>query len=216
MNISPYHWAMIAGTAMQVSAGIAIHVLSKTLTDRFLRAANTNIFHPRGYSVRLCTTPAMLALCNNTESKARSKINKFGRGVGTVLLKLPIPVINPIASTIAHALADKPPPVSPTGREGDPINSPVLMRRLAMTQNFALPLIVDGLPPPEKPHGAMETVASWGVRWDTASRRCSDCRVARRCSDCHAAMPVKRKPSFAHSLRSECKDRMRKNRCLLI
>lgn len=175
---SPYHWAMLVGIALNVSAGIAIRVLSKTLTDRYLRAANAKLFQPRGYSVRLCTTPAMLALCNVSASKARSKMDKFGRGVGTVLLKLP--VINPITSTFVHAVADKAPVISASGREGDPINSPVLRRRLAMTREFALPLTVDGLPPPEQPRGVMETVASWGVKFDNAMEKSSERSVEQR------------------------------------
>ncbi|KAJ3735508.1 hypothetical protein DFJ43DRAFT_1036988 [Lentinula guzmanii] len=176
----PYHWAMIAGALISTAAGVAMHVLSKTLTDRYLRAANLNLFKPRGLSVRLCTTPAMFALLASSESKARSKLNKFGRGVGSVLLKLPIPVINPIASTIIHAIADKPPVISPSGREGDPINDPVLRRRVAMTEGLSLPLNMDGLPPPSKPDGVIDTMASWGVRFDTAREKFSEKNIERR------------------------------------
>lgn len=177
---SPYHWAMIAGIVLNFAAGIAIHIISKTITDRYLRAANANLFQPRGYSVRLCTTSAMLALCNVSESKVRSKMNKFGRGVGTAFLQLPLPIINPIASTIVHAIADKTPPIAASGREGDPINSPMLRRRLAMTREFALPLTVDDLPPPEKPQGVMDTMASWGVSFDNAVEKRSERNVERR------------------------------------
>ncbi|KAJ3996000.1 hypothetical protein F5050DRAFT_1762764 [Lentinula boryana] len=176
----PYHWAMIAGALISTAAGVAIHVLSKTLTDRYLRAANLNLFKPRGLSVRLCTTPAMLALLTSSESKARSKLNKFGRGVGSVLLKLPIPVINPIASTIIHAIADKPPVISPSGGEGDPIYDPVLRRRVGMTEGLSLPLNMDGLPPPLKPDGVIDTMASWGVRFDTAREKFSEKNIERR------------------------------------
>ncbi|KAJ3809534.1 hypothetical protein EV368DRAFT_44032 [Lentinula lateritia] len=180
IGMVPYHWAMIAGTVISTAAGVATHVLSKTLTDRYLRAANLTLFKPRGLSVRLCTTTAMLALLTSSESKTRSKLNKFGRGVGSVLLKLPIPVINPIASTIIHAIADKPPTIAPSGREGDPINSPVLRRRVAMTNGLALPLKMDDLPPPAKPEGVMDTMASWGVKYDTARERLSEKNIERR------------------------------------
>ncbi|KAJ4481315.1 hypothetical protein C8R41DRAFT_841711 [Lentinula lateritia] len=180
IGMVPYHWAMIAGTVISTAAGVATHVLSKTLTDRYLRAANLTLFKPRGFSVRLCTTTAMLALLTSSESKTRSKLNKLGRGVGSVLLKLPIPVINPIASTIIHAIADKPPTIAPSGREGDPINSPVLRRRVAMTNGLALPLKMDGLPPPAKPEGVMDTMASWGVKYDTARERLSEKNIERR------------------------------------
>ncbi|KAJ4490569.1 hypothetical protein J3R30DRAFT_3277267 [Lentinula aciculospora] len=176
----PYHWAMIAGALISTAAGVATHILSKTLTDRFLRAANLNIFKPRGLSARLCTTPAMLSLLTSSESKARSKLNKFGRGVGSVLLKLPLPVINPIASTIIHAISDKPPAISPSGSEGDPIKSPVLRRRIAITEGLALPLNMDNLPPPAKPEGVVDTMASWGVRFDTAREKFSEKNIERR------------------------------------
>ncbi|KAJ3730816.1 hypothetical protein C8R42DRAFT_651109 [Lentinula raphanica] len=176
----PYHWAMIAGAVMSTTAGVAIHVLSKTLTDRFLRAANLNLFKPRGLSVRICTTAAMLALVNASESGARSKLNKFGRGVGSVLLRLPLPVINPIASSIIHAISDKPPSIRPSGREGDPINNPVLQRRVAMTQEIALPLKMDDLPPPAKPKGVMDRMNSWGVKFDTATDNYFESNTERR------------------------------------
>ncbi|KAJ3827498.1 hypothetical protein EV361DRAFT_796288 [Lentinula raphanica] len=176
----PYHWAMIAGAVMSTTAGVAIHVLSKTLTDRFLRAANLNLFKPRGLSVRICTTAAMLALVNASESGARSKLNKFGRGVGSVLLRLPLPVINPIASSIIHAISDKPPSIRPSGREGDPINNPVLQRRVAMTQEIALPLKMNDLPPPAKPKGVMDRMNSWGVKFDTATDNYFESNTERR------------------------------------
>ncbi|KAJ3874211.1 hypothetical protein F5051DRAFT_455444 [Lentinula edodes] len=176
----PHHWAMIAGAIINTAAGVAIHVLAKTLTDRYLRAANLNLFKPRGLSVRICTTSAMLALLDSSESKLSSKLNKFGRGVGSVFLKIPLPVVNPIASTIIHAISDKPPAISPSGREGDPIKNSVLRRRVAMTEGFALSLNIDDIPPPVKPDGVMDTMASWGVRFDTAIEKFSEKNNERR------------------------------------
>ncbi|KAJ3915830.1 hypothetical protein F5877DRAFT_69556 [Lentinula edodes] len=179
-KIRPHHWAMIAGAIINTAAGVAIHVLAKTLTDRYLRAANLNLFKPRGLSVRICTTSAMLALLDSSESKSSSKLNKFGRGVGSVFLKIPLPVVNPIASTIIHAISDKPPAISPSGREGDPIKNSVLRRRVAMTEGFALSLNIDDIPPPVKPDGVMDTMASWGVRFDTAIEKFSEKNNERR------------------------------------
>ena len=152
-----------------------MHVLSKTLTDRYLRAANLNLFKPRGLSVRLCTTPAMLRLIGpdspgEETSKTRETMNKIGRGVGTVFLKLPIPIISPIAARIVHAVADKPPPVAPSGYPGDPVNHPILMRRLALLEHTfpgaTLPVQTENLPPPAKPEGVMQMMNSWGVKFD--------------------------------------------------
>ncbi|KAJ6576167.1 hypothetical protein DFH09DRAFT_1311601 [Mycena vulgaris] len=60
---APYHWESIdsAGTQTGDKKGSA-RVLSKTLTDRYLRAANLRLFRPRKLSVRLCTTAAMQRL----------------------------------------------------------------------------------------------------------------------------------------------------------
>ncbi|KDQ49695.1 hypothetical protein JAAARDRAFT_143032 [Jaapia argillacea MUCL 33604] len=158
----PYHWAIIASTVLQTVAQTAIHVLSKTLTDRYLRSANLNLFKPRGLSVRLCTTPAMLHLVTGSpipqESSTMKVVNKVGRGVGTVLLRLPIP----FSSRIVRAIADKPPEVGLT--QGEVKNS-IIRRRLALVQGYTLPLNLNVLPP-QKAEGAMDTMQSWGVKFD--------------------------------------------------
>lgn len=166
---------MIASIAMSTASQVGMHVLSKTLTDRYLLVANLNLFKPRGLSVRLCTTPAVLHLIGpdstgGETSKTKQTINKIGRGVGTVFLKLPIPIISPIAARIIHAVSDKPPPIAPSGYPGDPVNSPVLMRRLALLEHTfpgaTLPVYTQNLPPPAKPEGVMQLMNSWGVKFD--------------------------------------------------
>ncbi|KAJ3851698.1 hypothetical protein EV368DRAFT_42600 [Lentinula lateritia] len=173
----PNHWTQLASIIVTTSAQVGMRVLSKTLTDRYLRAANLNVFKPRGLSVRLCTTPAMLRLVappgshtTDDESKTRATINKIGRGVGTIFLKVPLPIIGPIAARVIHSLADKPPPIAPTGYPGDPVNAPVLMRRLALLEHTfpgaTLPVVTQGLPPPAKANGVMEMINSWGLKFD--------------------------------------------------
>ncbi|KAF5364913.1 hypothetical protein D9758_008148 [Tetrapyrgos nigripes] len=169
----PYHWAMIAGAAITTAAQTGMRVISKTLTDRYLRAANLNLFHPRGLSVRLCTTPAMQLLISETDEngetkkkgKTKERLNKFGRGVGSALLKSPIPL--PLASSIVRAVADKPSSVPVI--EGETIQGSVLRRRLAVVQEpgLALPLRLDGMPPPVKPEGVMDKMSAWGVKADS-------------------------------------------------
>ncbi|KAJ4002470.1 hypothetical protein F5050DRAFT_1802412 [Lentinula boryana] len=177
----PNHWTMVASMIVTTSAQVGMRVLSKTLTDRYLRAANLNLFKPRGLSVRLCTTPAMLRLVappgshtTDDESKTRATINKIGRGVGTIFLKLPIPIVGPIAARIIHSLADKPPPIAPSPHfyPGSPnqVQSPVLMRRLALLEHTfpgaTLSVQTQGLPPPAKPKGVMEMINTWGLKFD--------------------------------------------------
>ncbi len=44
---------------MQTGAHVGMHVVSKTLSDRYLRAANERIFSHLGLRARLCNTPAL-------------------------------------------------------------------------------------------------------------------------------------------------------------
>ncbi|KAJ7816975.1 hypothetical protein B0H14DRAFT_2374294 [Mycena olivaceomarginata] len=161
----PYHWAMIAGAAMQTAAQTGMHVLSKTLTDRYLRAANLRLFKPKGLVVRLCTTAAMQHLVMHKGTGAGpSTMDKIGRGVGTVLLHAPLP----FSSRIVRAIADKPPKVHASiSGVGDGQRMPLAtQRRLASLEGYTLPLHLD-VPPPAKAHGVMDTMGSWGVAFDS-------------------------------------------------
>ncbi|KAJ7778079.1 hypothetical protein B0H16DRAFT_1878817 [Mycena metata] len=162
----PYHWAMLAGAAIQVGAQASMRVLSKTLTDRYLRAANLRLFKPRGLSVRICTAAAMQHLVMHTPiSAAPSKLKRFGRGVGSVLLRVPLPAVN----AVVHAVADKPPKVAamdPALNNGQSKKLLATRRRVAALEGYALPLDFD-MPKPAKAQGVMDTMASWGVRFDS-------------------------------------------------
>lgn len=154
----------LAGAAIQAGAQAGIRVLSKTLTDRYLRAANLRLFKPRGLSVRICTTAAVQHLVMGTPIEPPpSKITSVGRGVGTVLMKVPIP----LASVLVHAIADKP----PTVRAMDPASSTnkkllAAQRRAAMLEGYALPLDFN-MPKAAKAEGVMDTMSSWGVKFDS-------------------------------------------------
>lgn len=155
---------MAAGAAIQIGAQSGMRILSKTLTDRYLRTANLRLFKPRGLSVRICTTAAMQHLVMHTPiTAAPSKLARVGRGVGGVLMKLPLP----LASVIVHAVADKPPKV--------PAMNPALVRskkvlaaqrRVAALEGHALQLDFD-VPKAAKAEGVMDTMASWGVKFDS-------------------------------------------------
>ncbi|KAJ7784350.1 hypothetical protein B0H16DRAFT_1296674 [Mycena metata] len=160
----PYHWAIIAGAVMQTAAKTGMHILSKTLTDRYLRAANLRLFKPRGLIVRLCTTAAMRHLVMRTGNGAGpSTMTKIGRGVSTVLLHAPLP----LSSRIVRAIADKPPKVHASISDvGDGRKmSLATQRRLASLEGYALHLQLN-VPPPAKAQGVMDTMGSWGVAFD--------------------------------------------------
>ncbi|KAJ7021593.1 hypothetical protein C8F04DRAFT_1049641 [Mycena alexandri] len=155
----PYHWAMIAGTAIQTVAGTGAHILSKTLTDRYLRAANSRLFKPKGLSARLCTPAAMQQLVMRTGSGAGpSTMTKIGRGVGTLFLHAGLP----LSSGVVRAIADKPQKVHASISDvGDGQKMPLaVQRRLASLEGYALPLQLD-VPPPAKAQGIMDAMGSY-------------------------------------------------------
>ncbi|KAJ7021599.1 hypothetical protein C8F04DRAFT_1140307 [Mycena alexandri] len=133
---------MVIGFVYAPKTGM--HILSKTLTDRYLRAANVRLFKPRGLAVRLCTTAAMQHLVMRTGNGAGpSTMTKIGRGVGTP------PKVHASISDV-----------------GDGRKMPLAtQRRLASLEGYALHLQLD-VPPPAKAQGVMDTMGSWGVAFD--------------------------------------------------
>ncbi|KAF5364902.1 hypothetical protein D9758_008129 [Tetrapyrgos nigripes] len=104
----------------------------------------------------------------DTEKKSSLKElwNKFGRRVGSLVLRSPIPI--PWGRRIVRAITDKAPSIH--FNEGETIEGSVLRRRLAMVQEsgLALPLrLNDGLPPPVEAKGVMDKMKAWGVEADT-------------------------------------------------
>ncbi|CAN9209584.1 unnamed protein product [Alternaria alternata] len=53
VGIVPHHWAMIAGTSMNMVAGIGTAATTRTRTSRFLETANREYFAPRGLKVSI-------------------------------------------------------------------------------------------------------------------------------------------------------------------
>ncbi|KAJ7784327.1 hypothetical protein B0H16DRAFT_1402158 [Mycena metata] len=158
----PDHWAIIAGTAIRTVAIVGARVLSKTLTERYLRAANLRLFNPKGLSARLCTTAAMQSLVMRTSSGVGpSTMTKIARGVGTLFLELPL------SSGVVRAIADKPPRVYASISDvGDGQKVPLaVQRRLASLEGYALPLQFD-VPPPAKAQGVMDAMRSWALAFD--------------------------------------------------
>ncbi|KAF7298809.1 hypothetical protein MIND_00828500 [Mycena indigotica] len=174
----PYHWTIIAGAVMQTVAQTGMHILSKTLTDRYLRAANERIFHPRNLSVRLCTSAAMQEIVKHSGNGAGpSTLDKIGRGVGTVLLHAPIP----FSSRIVRSIADRPPKVPPSiSSVGDGQYMTLsTQRRLAALEGHALPVNFE-VPPPAKPADIMGSINQFGVKFDTWRTNRKESRIESR------------------------------------
>ena len=100
---------MLAGIVIQTAAQTSAHILSKTLTDRYLLRANTTYFEPRGLKVRLMKTPAMRYFVGIDRSEEKSsKFKKFLKGAEKVVFKVPIPIIGPIIGRTIMQFSDNP------------------------------------------------------------------------------------------------------------
>ncbi|KAL1725867.1 hypothetical protein EV714DRAFT_220483 [Schizophyllum commune] len=184
----PYHWFIIAGIALQVGAKVGMKVISKTLTDRYMRAANLRIFRPRGLAARICTTAGAMTLIgvNPDGVGPKNALHKIGRGVGKVLMKMPLPV----AGRLVHAVAGSGSGKGSPGASVESLNLAnadakgwemhvLVQRRLEGLGDAVLPVSMD-VPPPAKAKGAMETMQSWGVKFDEGqAKRRERRRVAR-------------------------------------
>lgn len=151
--------------AVQTVAQTGMHAVSKTLTDRYLRAANKRLFEPRGLVARLYTTAALTSLLDGhtTEPKStgKEKLNKFGRGVGGVVLRLPIPW----GGMIVRSMADKPPEVRASlPGEGEVEQRHAVTRRyLALIEGRSLPVDLN-MPEPAPPSGVVDRIQAYGLK----------------------------------------------------
>ncbi|KAH8113832.1 hypothetical protein DFH11DRAFT_1704716 [Phellopilus nigrolimitatus] len=159
----PYHWAVLAGAGMQVGAQVGIKVLSKTLTDRYMRRANVEYFAPRGLRARICKTAAVRQLVGldappsataSTSSKFMQHAKTAGGVAETVALHLPV------IRKVYNRLAPPVPAVDPNA-PGD-----MTSRRLSVLQGYVLPLSFD-VPPPAPLEGFMEKASGLGMRLDS-------------------------------------------------
>jgi len=142
---------------LQTGARVGMHVLSKTLSDRYLRAANERIFAPLGLRARLVKTSALRVLVNHPDAmKAEpSKLKRFGRATGDVVLRLPIPF--PVVRSVIRSMMDKVPEIDP--RMTDP-----LARRLMTMHGYILPVEYGpAIPPLAKPDKILDKMNGFAV-----------------------------------------------------
>lgn len=186
VNIFPTrpHWTFgAAGALLQTSAQVGMHVVSKSLSDRYLQAANARIFAPLGLRARLCKTPALRVLVGHPDAhhEEPSKLKKFGQSAGDVILHLPLPIMK----KIVRSVMDKPPPIDP--RITDPF-----VRRLMIMHGYILPVEYGpAIPPPSNPEGVMDKMNGYAVgrRRAQVDKKEQDAAVRRQIL---AGMPVTR------------------------
>ncbi|KAJ7452991.1 hypothetical protein B0H11DRAFT_2201105 [Mycena galericulata] len=81
LGFVPYRWAGRPNASHghsdeKTKAGT--RVLEKTLTDRYLRAANQRLFRPRGLAARLCTPAALRRLVGGVGGRAATRFYAYG------------------------------------------------------------------------------------------------------------------------------------------
>ncbi|THV06259.1 hypothetical protein K435DRAFT_789668 [Dendrothele bispora CBS 962.96] len=167
LGLLPWDWAIASSFAIVTATQTTMRVASKRLADKYLRTANSKIFHLRGLSARLCTTRAMLTLLGRSaeiegpkKTKTKKTLYKVGRRVGTLVLLTDLS----ITSRIVRDIADKPPVISPI--PGETTDRVVLRRRLTMVSGSTLPLRTEGLLPPKKPQGVVDMMNNWSLEFD--------------------------------------------------
>ncbi|KAL1667678.1 hypothetical protein GGF50DRAFT_124650 [Schizophyllum commune] len=166
LGFIPLDWAVIASIVLPIGAQLGMFALSKSLTDRYLGAANDRIFRPRGLVARICTTAAtqrLLGLSTVPEEEGgwKGALNAVGREVGKLVLKPSMPEdLDAGASE-----EDK------TKRR--------IMRRLEALGGAALPVSLD-VPPPAKVEGFANKMQVHGVKFDEGVAKDKEKRRAAR------------------------------------
>ncbi|KLO19417.1 hypothetical protein SCHPADRAFT_885332 [Schizopora paradoxa] len=161
---SPHETFFLIGLGLQAGAQIGIRVIAKTLTDRFMRAANERIFAPAGLRVRICKSPAMRALAKVpwVEAPPPSKLKKLAEYMSTVGLWMP--------------------PSPPPGHVPvDPRISDPLMRRLAPYEGYYLPMTRD-VPPPRSSPNVVNKLSDFAVnfRRNSLTKRAENANARRQ------------------------------------
>ncbi|KAI4528489.1 hypothetical protein K525DRAFT_289962 [Schizophyllum commune Loenen D] len=157
LGFIPLDWAVVASIVLPIGAQLGMFALSKSLTDRYLGAANDRIFRPRGLVARICTTAAtqkLLGLSNGA-------LNSVGREVGKLVLKPSMP-----ESLDAGASEE-----DKTKRR--------IMRRLWALRGAALPVSLY-VPPPAKVEGFANKMQAHGVKFDEGVAKDKEKRRAAR------------------------------------
>ncbi|KIK63955.1 hypothetical protein GYMLUDRAFT_40166 [Collybiopsis luxurians FD-317 M1] len=150
----PFNWAKLPDHTIHTDSKNGNRTLFKTPTDYYLRAANLNVFRPRGLVARVCTTSAMLILTRPPEPDDTT-LKKVGRNTLTVAKYLPITGL--IVRGAMKAMESK--------NKSDDTNLPIAQRRLALIEGRALPLLTGGSPPQAK-QDVLQRLSHLGATFD--------------------------------------------------
>ncbi len=146
----PHEICGLISAGIQVGAQIGIRVLSKTLTDRYLRDANARIFAPAGLRVRICKTPAMRALVKVPWIVPPSRPSCIKRLTRRIKRSSSAPAEDRVRPVIINS-----PLIDPS------ISNP-LTRRIKPYEKHFLPITFD-VPPPIAPSGVVNKLSDYAV-----------------------------------------------------
>ncbi|KAE9402233.1 hypothetical protein BT96DRAFT_1017793 [Gymnopus androsaceus JB14] len=154
----------LPGNSMQIDPQANNRTLLKSLSDLYLKAANINVFKPRGLVARICTTSAMLILLSKSSREpSDDAIKKVGRGALTVAQHMPITYL--VRQAIKAREAKK---LESTKEEA--LYQPLGQRRLALIEGRALPTLSAGGFPPQTTQSITQITSRCGVSLSGAMR----------------------------------------------
>mgnify|MGYP001583280545 FL=1 len=139
-------------------AQTSLHIISKSVTDKYLRLHNKTFFAPRGLVVRLVRTPALRTLPDPAHA-APSKLSTLGNTAHRISLHIPIvrKIVNRHSAPI--------PAIAPAASAANPALCSVAGRRLAALEQEGLVSPLDfAVPPMQEVEGTMGKANAMAVK----------------------------------------------------
>ena len=185
-SVNPYHWALIAGILMQTAAQTAAHIISKSLTDKYLVHANAIYFEPHDLKLHLMKTAAMHKFIGIDEGMEPGKAMAFAKAAGriteNIVLRLPLPRLGRLIEVIHRDLVRL--IIPPTCRHHEIIydmldlqapavdrnsSNGVTGRRLAQLRGYIYPVNIH-VPPPATPSSLYDKSSALAMKMDAWRR----------------------------------------------
>lgn len=149
-------------------------MLSKTVTDKYLKRANEEYFGVRGLRVRLMRDEALKIFCGQIdETSVSSAMAKFGKKAEAFFTTVRFPIVTPIASAVLDAV--KPLPYSSSSTSSSAaggLAQTFAERKIAALQSYISPVTFD-VPPSAMPQAMMARASGWAAQRNhqTSQRR---------------------------------------------